>query len=167
MAKNYAVIDPDNLVVENVILADGGFTIDGKVLIQSDSARIGDTYDAESGEFISPPAPLPDLIAYAAQKRWEKEVGGATVGGMAIHTDDRSKSLIMGARMAAEADPDFTTDWKAADGSFITIDAATIVAVSNAVLAHVANCFAIEAQVIDAIGIGTITTTSEIDAAFA
>lgn len=73
----------------------------------------------------------------------------------------------MGARMAAEADPDFTTDWKAADGSFVTIDAATIVAVSNAVLAHVANCFAIEAQVIDAIDNGAITTTGEVDAAFA
>ena len=93
--------------------------------------------------------PVPDLLAYAAQKRWEKEVGGTTVGGMAIHTDDRSKSLITGARMAAEADPDFTTDWKAADGSFVTIDATTIVAVSNAVLAHVASCFAIEAQVLD------------------
>lgn len=111
--------------------------------------------------------PAPDLIAHTAQKRWEKEVGGTIVGGMAIHTDDRSKSLIMGARMVAEADLDFTTDWKAADGSFVTIDAATIVAVSNAVLAHVASCFAIEAQVIAAIGNGAITTTGEIDAAFA
>lgn len=114
------------------------------------------------------PVPTPDeLIAYTAQKRWEKEVGGTELSGLAVHTDDRSKALIMGARIAAEADPDFTTDWKTADGSFVTIDAATIISVSNAVLAHVAACFAIEAQVIAAIEAETITTTAEIDAAFA
>lgn len=31
--------------------------------------------------------PAPDLLAYTAQKRWEKEVGGTTVSGMSIHTD--------------------------------------------------------------------------------
>lgn len=114
------------------------------------------------------PVPTPEeLVAYAAQKRWEKEVGGTEVSGLVVHTDDRSKALIMGARIAAEADPDFTTDWKTADGSFVTIDAATIISVSNAVLAHVAACFAIEAQVLAGVEAETITTTAEIDAAFA
>lgn len=111
--------------------------------------------------------PEADLIAYAAQKRWEKEVGGIEISGMYVHTDDRSKSLIMGARLAAEADPNFTTDWKAADGSFITVDAPTIIMISNAVLAHVASCFGIEAQVMAAIEAGAITEIAEIDAAFA
>ena len=111
--------------------------------------------------------PAPDLVAYAAQKRWEKETGGVEIGGMPIHTDDRSKSLIMGARLAAAIDPNFTTSWKAADGSFVTVNAATIIAISDAVLAHVADCFAIEAQVIVDISAETITTPAQIDAAFA
>lgn len=110
---------------------------------------------------------LGTLEGYAARKRWEKEVGGIEVAGTTVYTDDRSKMMIMGARIAAEADPGFATQWKAADGSFVEIDAATIIAISDAVLAHVDACFAIEAQVLDGIGNETITSTAEIDAAFA
>jgi len=116
-------------------------------------------------EPYSPPAP--DLPAYAAQKRWEKENGGINIGGAQIATDDRSKVMISGARVAAENDPNFSTEWKAADGSFVTVNAAMIVAISDAMLAHVSNCFALEAQVLAQIEAGTITTTEEIDAAFA
>lgn len=111
------------------------------------------------------PEPV-DLVAYAADRRWQREVGGLTFGAFRIATDDRSKMMIIGARAAAAADPDFTTEWKMADNSFITLDAATIIAVSDAVLAHVAECFAIEAQVLAAIADGTVTTTTGIDTAF-
>lgn len=107
------------------------------------------------------------LREHAAQKRWEKEVGGITLSGLVVHTDDRSKIMISGARVAAEADPNFTTQWKGADGTFVTLDAAMIAAISNAVSNHVSNCFALEAQVLAQIEAGTITTTEEIDAAFA
>lgn len=117
-------------------------------------------------EHLNPPLTPVDLIAYAAQKRWEKEVGGTEVAGMPIFTDDRSKTLIMGARQAADADPGFTTQWKTAGGTFITLDATMIMAISNAVLAHVAACFVREAAVIAAIEGETITTTAEIDDAF-
>ena len=115
-----------------------------------------------------PPEPTPEeLRTLAAQKRWEKEVGGTTLSGFVVPTDDRSKIMISGARVAAEADPNFTTQWKGADGSFVTLDAAMIVAISNAVSNHVSNCFALEAQVLAQIEAGTITTVAEIDAAFA
>jgi len=39
--------------------------------------------------------------------------------------------------------------------------------ISDAVLAHVADCFAREAAVVGDIAVGTITTAEEIDAAFA
>lgn len=125
----------------------------------------GADFEWQDGEWIYVPPAL-DLLAYAAQKRWEKEVGGTEVAGMPVFTDDRSKTLIMGARQAADADPDFTTQWKAAAGAFITLDAAMIMAISNAVLAHVASCFAREAAVIAAIEDGTITSAAEIDDAF-
>lgn len=124
-------------------------------------------WDGEKVVVYTPPLANVDLVAYAADQRWKKETGGFTLNGMHIATDDRSKIMISGARVAAEADPNFTTQWKVADGSFVTLDAAMIVAISNAVSTHVSNCFALEAQVLAQIEAGTITTATEIDAAFA
>lgn len=106
------------------------------------------------------------LQEYAAAKRWEKEVGGIAVNGLTVATDDRSKTMISGARVAAMANPDFTTAWKGSGGEFVPLDASAVVAISDAVLAHVSNCFAIEAQVLADIEAGAITTVEQIDAAF-
>lgn len=107
------------------------------------------------------------LQLYTAEKRWQKETGGFELNGMYIATDDRSKLMLSGARVAAEADPDFTTQWKAADGAFVSLSASQLVAISNAVLAHVSKCFALEAQVLSQIADGTITDRSQVDVAFA
>jgi hypothetical protein len=86
MTRNFAVIDPETSTVENVILANDDFTVDGKILIASDDASIGDLYDAETGEFTrpEPEQPLPSEIDYqiAIEKyvdavASEKRYGGA------------------------------------------------------------------------------------------
>lgn len=79
-------------------------------------------------------------------------------------TDDRSKLMITGARVKADKDAAFTTNWKTPAG-FVEIDAATIIAISNAVLDHVDASFAIEGAVLAGIEAGTITTQAQIDAA--
>lgn len=107
-----------------------------------------------------------ELPAYAAMRRWQKEVGGIVVNGVPVATDDRSKMMLMGARLAAQADANFTTRWKTPAG-FVTLDAATFIALSDAVLAHVDACFATEAAVLDDIAAGVITTAEQIDNAFA
>lgn len=104
------------------------------------------------------------LSTYAAAKRYIVETGGIVVSGVAVATDDRSKTMLLGARVKADADVDFTTEWKTPDG-FLSIDAITIVAISDAVLAHVDACFATEASVLSAIEAGTISSIAEIDAA--
>lgn len=160
-------------MIESAKYTEGGSiiaVIDGQELtVPDDMANRHRVMIAEweaDGNTIEPYAePAPDLIAHAAQKRWEKEVRGITLSGLVIYTDDRSKIMISGARVAAEADPNFTTQWKGADGTFVTLDAAMIVAISNAVSTHVSNCFALEAQVLAQIEAGTITTAAEIDAA--
>lgn len=121
----------------------------------------------DASEVVAFLDPEPNLYEYAAQRRWEKEVGGVEVGGITVMTDDRSKTLIAGARMGADNDPSFTAQFKPAGGSFMEIDAVTIAAISDAVLAHTQACFAIEASVVSSIDAGTITSTAEIDAAFA
>ncbi|TCR60928.1 DUF4376 domain-containing protein [Bosea sp. BK604] len=121
----------------------------------------------EAGAFHPPPASPPiDLLAYAADRRWRQEVGGITISGVPIATDDRSKIMIMGARVAAEADPDWSTIWHGADGGTYPIDAAAIVAISDAVQAHVNQGFATFAEVKAEIEAGEITTPEEVDAAF-
>lgn len=106
-----------------------------------------------------------ELRSLVSAKRWSVETSGITVNGMAVSTDDRAKMMIMGARIQAEANPAFTTAWKGPTGAFVTIAAAQIIAISDAALAHVAACFAIESALLDAIDAGTLTDAAEIDGA--
>lgn len=124
----------------------------------------------EAGGFVPPLVPPPtkdELTAYAIDQRWRKEVSGITVSGISIATDDRSKQMILGARLAADLDPNWTTQWVAADGSVHPVDAAAIIAISDAVQAHVNACFVTYASIKTDIDAASITTTAEIDAAFA
>ena len=108
-----------------------------------------------------------DLRAYAASVRYTKETGGITVDGVKLATDRESQALITGAWATAQINPQVTIQWKGSDGTFTALNAATIIAVASAVTAHVQACFAAEQQVDAAITAGTITTTAEVDAAFA
>ncbi|MDO8840673.1 MAG: DUF4376 domain-containing protein [Parvibaculum sp.] len=107
------------------------------------------------------------LAAHAADTRWQVECGGLEAGGVQIATDDRSKMMIGFAQARALANPAYMTGWKGADGAFVMLDASVVIAIANAVAAHVEACFALEATVLAAIAAGTMTTTAEIDAAFA
>lgn len=108
-----------------------------------------------------------DLVAYAADRRWRKEIGGITVSGVPVATDDRSKQMIMGARIAADKDANFSTPWVGADGNVYTLTGAQVIGISDAVLTHVATCFATFASVKQQVAAGTITTRDQVDAAFA
>lgn len=106
------------------------------------------------------------LSAYAASVRYDREIAGITVNGVAVATDRKSQAMINGAFNMAMRDSTFTTEWKTVNGAFVTLDAPTIIATATAVGAHVAACFAKEASVAAAAG-GTIKTPADIDAAFA
>lgn len=123
----------------------------------------GEQTDAALQAVLEPYGLWIDLAAYAADKRWRVETGGIVVAGAPIATDDRSKTMIMGARIKADADPDYTVGWKTADG-FVTLNASQIVAISDAVLAHVDACFEAEAAVLSGIDAGNIATIAEINA---
>ena len=79
---------------------------------------------------------------------------GMTVAGVPVHTDDQSQSRITGAALAATIDPDTVVKWKAANGSFITIDAPTIISIAQAIRAHVQACFDREAELLAALEAG-------------
>lgn len=146
--------------------------IDGTPMFVPDSAENAQRqalalWEAGGGVIAAYEAPAPNLAAYAAERRWQVEWGGIVAGGVPISTDDRSKMMIGFAQARALADPNYTTGWKGADGTFVALDAAAVIAIANAVAAHVEACFAMEATVLAAIAEEEITTTAEIDGAFA
>jgi riboflavin biosynthesis pyrimidine reductase len=80
-----------------------------------------------------------------AAARWRAEIGGAAVNGMTVDTSRESQAMLTGAALAATQDPNYTCQWKTA-GGFATLDADTILAVAQAVRAHVQACFDREAE---------------------
>jgi len=127
----------------------------------------GNQTTASLQEVLSPYNLFADLVSYAANKRWVKETGGITFNGAPVATDDRSKQMIMGARIAAAADPNFVTPWVMDNGAIVELSAQAIVALSDAVLAHVQTCFAQFAQVQEGVAGGTIKTMKDVDAILA
>lgn len=109
----------------------------------------------------------PILYEYAAMARWRHEVGGVTVNGIAVSTDERTRGELRGGRIKAEADPNYAmTNWKVAAGEYVTLDAAAIIAISDAVEARIQQCFDANATVDAGIATGAITSEAEVDAAF-
>ncbi|GJD51074.1 hypothetical protein OPKNFCMD_3825 [Methylobacterium crusticola] len=132
------------------------------------AADLGWRWDGAA--FVPPAPPRPaELLAYAAARRFAVETGGLVIGGTPFATDDRAKTMLLGARAAAQADPAFVTTWFAADGTTHELGAADLVAISTAVLGHVSACFATYAQVAAGIQASppTVATYAAVDTAFA
>lgn len=75
-----------------------------------------------------------------AHARWTAEVGGTTLQGMTIRTDRESQGLITGAALKAIQDAEYSCSWKT-DGGFVQLSAPQILAIADAVRAHVQECF--------------------------
>lgn len=101
--------------------------------------------------------PIPLDEVKAAQKaaatdlRWSKETGGIVIAGVPVATDDRSKTLILGKRAQAQADPAVIFRWKAASGDWVDLNGSQIIAIADAVADHVQACFDREGDLHDAI----------------
>ena len=97
--------------------------------------------DAQSPEQIR------DLAFEAIKDRRDQAItAGITVAGVPIHTDEISQTRIMGAAVAAIMDADYSVQWKAADGTFVTLSAAQVIGIASAVRAHVQAAFDREAE---------------------
>jgi hypothetical protein len=105
------------------------------------------------------------LRAYAADARWQREIGGVTVAGVPVQTDRASQAMVNGAVALCDKVPSTVIRFKSAAG-FVDLGAATMTAVAVAVGQHVQSVFATEATVIAGIEAGTITTRAQIDSAF-
>jgi hypothetical protein len=71
-----------------------------------------------------------------AAARYAAVNGGTTFNGIPIRTDDQTRTELAIARQFAKENPNLTVQWQLGTGNFIALDAATIIAISNVVLAH-------------------------------
>lgn len=85
------------------------------------------------------------------------------IGGVLITPDDITQQRIMAARIIAKEDPSYTVNWKTNSG-YISLDANTIIAISDAIRAHVQKCFDAEKTVSD--NIGNYATLEDIGVAY-
>lgn len=114
-------------------------------------ARIVEYPDRYEVEAI-PASPEPTLDDLKSQKkaeiaaaRYERETAGVAVSGVTIDTGRDSQALITGAALAAVIDSSYSLNWKTESG-FIHLTAPEIIAVAQAVRAHVQACFDREAE---------------------
>lgn len=114
--------------------------------------------DLETGEITQAPVSprtleenRDALFAALSDRRWRAETAGIVVGGAPIRTDRESQSVLTSAYVQAFSNPDFAVRWKIGQGQFVTLNAATIIAIGDAVTAHVQACFDNEDQLTTAI----------------
>ena len=99
-----------------------------------------------------PPEPTFDELkaqkkAEIASARYEREIAGVEVNDITIDTGRDSQALITGAALAAMLDPNYSLNWKTANG-FIHLTAPEIITVAQAVRAHVQACFDREGELV-------------------
>lgn len=123
-----------------------------------------DRYEVEA--IPAPPEPTFDELkaqkkAEIAAARYEAEIAGTTVNGILIDTGRDSQALITGAALAAVIDDSYSLNWKTENG-FIHLTASEIIAVAQAVRAHVQACFDREGELVAQVD--AATTKEELDA---
>jgi len=82
-----------------------------------------------------------------AAARFEAETAGIDVSGFTVRTDRESQALITGAALKAMQDSEYSCRWKGVSG-FIELTAPQILAIADAVRAHVQGCFDREAELL-------------------
>lgn len=179
-------------VVTNVIAVDGTASIEdagarltwsegemeapaGTVFMLQEGAGIGWTLAAD---FLSPPDmpivfPTPaELIAYANAVQWRRATGGCLIWvaseAVPFSTTEASMSLIAG-KVARLNQPNAPTavNWQIGPVTFKEIAAADFLVASVKIADFIQSTFDALPPIFAGIADGTITTTAEIDAAFA
>jgi len=132
--------------VASAMLIEAGLPPIGGVFWYGGFEPYEDISDAQIAAIAGYFAPMTLDEAKAAKKaeiaaaRYAAEIAGVTVGGVTVRTDRESQALITGAALKAMQDATYTCRWKTESG-FVTLDAATIIAIADAVRSHVQTCF--------------------------
>lgn len=155
-------------VVVGASIGDHGSARDGHLAVE----RVGQEWIGwtrlPGGGFVQTPEPT-DLYAYAARRRaLLLEAHRINVGGCSVPTDKVTRDTLTAGYVKASANPAYQiADWKLASGQYVTLDAATIIAIADAVEAFVQLMFSRNRIADEAIEAGTATTTAHVDSILA
>ena len=94
-------------------------------------------------------------MAELADDRWKAEVSGVQIYGATITTDRGSQSALNNANLALQSGAVQSVSWKAANETWLDLDATEMAAVVQAVTAHVENCFTTEKQLVSLVKAAT------------
>lgn len=161
--KYYCVFDADKRLVTRLIsdvhdIPVGAVEVERTIWLQTSQETDG-IWTLGSDGSIEKLAPSPepiDYVALIASTRYEHEVSGISLNGMAIDTGRDSQGLITGAALQAMLSPGYTLRWKTRAG-FVDLTSAQIIEVASAVRAHVQACFDREADLLAALSEGAFT----------
>ena len=144
------------------------FTV-GKALVQQDESGnwlifcFDDTVGADIQALDETDARV-KLANYSGLKRWTTETAGIMSSGHPIKTDGDSQ------RKTALVDSNFingiqtgTVEWKLADGTFVSADAALVHQFNLDIQSHITACYNAEQACYDAIQAGSVTTNADVD----
>jgi hypothetical protein len=106
-------------------------------------------------------------LDFLAEERWRRETAGVLITAVlsqpfGVPTDAGAQGKIAAARIAADADPAYSANWKVGAGQFVTLSAANVAAMSDAARAYVQGCFDAEKAFSDRLN--AAATLAEIDA---
>ncbi|WP_063685512.1 DUF4376 domain-containing protein [Bradyrhizobium stylosanthis] len=105
---------------------------------------------------------------YAANRRWLVETGGITSSaGVPLETNDRSKTMIIGAGLAASSDSQLTTTWVGADGNFYPLTNAQMIEQVGDLQRHIDACFVAYTDIVGQLRSGKKLSRKQIDDVFA
>lgn len=124
----------------------------------------------DSGVLISPYSySTDDLKDHLVHVRQAVEYGGITFNGMTIPSDEKTEGRIGRAYTKAINDPNYTIDNWTTDGgaTSFTLTASMIIAIGDALDAHIQKCFSVNVAVTAQIVSGALTTKTQVEAAFA
>ncbi|WP_181381826.1 DUF4376 domain-containing protein [Pseudomonas prosekii] len=158
---NYAEFDQNgnlkNRLIKGLhVIPVGAVEVDDALWLRLTQETDGVWHLQGDGKIVKLPATQtrPDYLVLIADVRYRHEIGGITLAGMAIDTDDRSKTLISGSALKAMRDPDYVLRWKTPAG-FVDLPAAQVLMIADAVSDHVQACFNRESALLDALESGT------------
>ncbi len=128
--------------VVSAMLIEVGLTPVGGVFRNGGFEPSEDISEAQIAAISTYFAPVTVTEAKAAKKqeiaaaRYAAEIAGVAVGGVVVKTDRESQALITGAALKALQDAEYVCSWKT-DAGFVELSAPQILAIADAVRAHV------------------------------
>lgn len=158
----YAVFNADGILETCLLegihcIPKSAIKIDARLFLRITQETDG-IWQLVDGEVVKQPLPViaPDYAQIIASARYEREIAGVTVQGLAIATDRNTRATISDKALGAMIDPASVCNLKTAAG-FVELAAPQILAISSAIRSYVQACFDREEALLALVEVGTYT----------